>query len=112
MAGTVQSFITNARVLLQDTVEEYRYSDEELLVGLNMALLEARRLRPDFFVEAEDDPPQYTLVDATEVEIDPQFYLAFLHFVVGHAQLRDEEDVTDARASAFLQSFAAKLGAA
>ena len=46
---TVQQYVTDARVQLLDTVFPYRYSDPELLQAMNMALLEARRMRPDLF---------------------------------------------------------------
>ena len=44
---TVQDYITDARVLLQDLISPYRYDDPSLLTALNVALLEARRLRAD-----------------------------------------------------------------
>jgi hypothetical protein len=46
--------------------------------------------------------PAYTAVDTTSVPIEPQFRLAFLHGVVGHALERDQEDVQDRRAASFL----------
>ena len=47
---TVTDYIEDARTLLLDTVAPYRYDDPSLLVALNAALLEGRRLRPDLFV--------------------------------------------------------------
>ena len=64
---TVAKVTAYARVLLQDTLEPYRYPDADLLAALNTGLMDARRLQ---------------------------------------AQLRDEEDVTDARAASFLAKFA------
>lgn len=108
--GTVQEYVTQARVLLQDEVEPYRYEDAELLVSLNMAILEARRLRPDMFLDTFDDlPGDYSVVDGTEVEIDEQYRSAFLYYIVGMAQARDEEDTQDARATAFLNLFQNQL---
>ena len=108
---TVTGLIAQARVLLLDTIVPYRYSDAELLEALNTSLLEARRLRPDLFIGTVDGTtiPEYVTVDATAIAIDIMFLNAILYFVVGHAQLRDEEETTDSRVSAFFKSFRAKL---
>lgn len=107
--NTVNQFVESARRLVQDTVEPYRYSDEEYIEGLNLALLEARRIRPDLFIRNNGDIPYYTDNDGTEVDIDPQYRVAVLYFIVGHIHLRDEEDTQDARASVFLNKFVAKM---
>ncbi len=44
---TVESYIGDARTLLLDQIPPFRYSDTSLLIALNLALLEGRRLRPD-----------------------------------------------------------------
>lgn len=106
---TVAKLIETARVLLQDTIEPYRYDDASLLVGLNAGLLEARRLRPDIFLNNSSSVPEYNVVDTTTVAIDQQFRTALLYYIIGHAQLRDEEDTQDARSSAYLNKFAAQL---
>jgi hypothetical protein len=46
---TVADYVSDARVLLQDTVEPYRYADTELVTGLNFALMECRKQRIDLF---------------------------------------------------------------
>lgn len=108
VAKTVQQYIDQARVLLQDTTSAPRYSEEELRQALSLAISEAYRLRPDFFVD-EDLFIQIS-ADLTVVPNIPKGYsLAFVYFMVGHVQLRDAEDLTDARASAFLQKFASQL---
>jgi hypothetical protein len=102
---TVADYVADARVLLLDQVQPYRYDDESLLTALNVALLEGRRLRADLFVFSDrrgGQVPAYTAVDTTSVPIEPQFRLAFLHGVVGHALERDQEDVQDRRAASFL----------
>jgi hypothetical protein len=45
----VQDYTKEVRRILQDAVAPYRYTDDNLVSALNMGLLEARRLRPDFF---------------------------------------------------------------
>jgi len=107
---TVAKYVTSARVLLQDTYAgSYRYSDAELVLALSFAILEARRIRPDLFLDRFDALPAFTVNDSTAVVIDEQYRVAFLYYIVGHAQLRDDENTTDARASVFLNKFVAQL---
>lgn len=106
---TVQDYITDARTLLQDVVAPYRYDDPSLLVAFNVTLLEGRRLRPDLFVYCSDDVPQFSYVDAEEVNIEQQFRLAFVYGLVGHAITRDQEDVQDERAATFMDTFTQML---
>lgn len=107
--GTVSELITQARVLLQDTIVDYRYSDAELLVALSMAMLEARRIRPDLFIDDLDDVPTYSANDNTVIAIDQQYRPGLLYYVVGMAQLRDDDQATDQRAGALLGRFTAQL---
>jgi len=106
--ATVANFITTARVLLQDTAGD-RYSDAELVIALSLSMLEARKLRPDLFIGRFDDIPSYTVNDSTAVEIDDQYRVPLLYYIVGHAQMRDEEDTQDARAAAFLGKFTSQM---
>lgn len=103
---TVQDYVSDTRTLLQDTIQPYRYLDTELLVAFNSMLLEARRIRADLFVTKWGIRiPYYPTVDDTQVDIEPQFRLAFVYGTVGHALLRDQEDIEDGRATSFLTSF-------
>jgi hypothetical protein len=108
--STVLDYIAEARVLLQDTLVPYRYADIELLAGLNLALVQAHKLRRDLFLKY-DKTPYYAAVAATEVDIDETYRRAILFFVCGHAQLRDEEETTDARSTAFFNAFNMQLTA-
>lgn len=108
MLATVEDYVRETRTLLQDTVPTYRYSDAELLSALNMGIQTARRLRPDLFIDL-DELPYFTAVDDTEFEMDQQYRLPFVYFMVGHAQLRDEEDTQDNRAAAFIGKFTQQL---
>jgi hypothetical protein len=106
---TVASFVDAARVLLQDRLEPFRYDTDSLVLALNLALSDARRLRPDFFLHYEDfEQPPVSITD-TWVEF-PHFYKsALVYYMVGFAQLRDEEDSSDARAAALMQKFSGTL---
>jgi hypothetical protein len=107
--STVAEYVTAARTLLSDTVEPFRYSTADLVLGLSIALLEARRLRPDLFIGRYDDIPSFTVSDATAVDFDEQYRMALVYYIIGHAQLRDAEDTQDARAAAFLNKFTSQL---
>jgi hypothetical protein len=120
---TVADYILEARVLLQDTVPPYRYPDDDLVTGINLAMAEIDRLRPDIFLDAKyttsnpprsllsvPTPPTYSsAAEATVVPLPPQYKVSVIYYIAGNAQLRDTEDVTDKRASEFLNKFTAQL---
>lgn len=109
--ATVADYVRNARVLLQDTVADYRYSDTELVEGLNLGLLEMRRVRADLLRSYfKTDVPSFSAsAMATSVPVDQQYRVALLYYICGQAQLRDDEDTQGARATAFLNKFVAQL---
>ena len=108
---TVQDYFDRSRVLLQDEVAPYRYHNHDLVENLNMGIMEARRLRPDllrsYFRTSLPDYSTSTM-NAT-VPIDPMYRVAFVYYICGQAQLRDDENVQDSRAAAFLNKFAAQM---
>lgn len=107
---TVTDYISDSRTLLQDVIQPYRYDDPSLLVAFNIALLEGRRLRPDLFVYTYGaHVPTFSVVDTTEVEIEEQFRQAFVYGTCAHALARDQEDVQDARSTAFMGVFTTVL---
>lgn len=102
---TVADYVSDARTLLLDKISPYRYNDASLMVSLNTTLLEARRVRPDLFVFCSPRVQYFTVddIDAkTIVNMEEQFRLGILHGMIGHALERDQEDVQDQRATAFL----------
>lgn len=106
---TVGDLVANARVLLQDLVVPYRYNTNELVAALNIALADARRIRPDIFLP-NFTVPVYTEADTAVTVTFPVFYKsALLYFMVGFAHLRDEEDTADARAAALMLMFSTSL---
>lgn len=108
---TVQDYIDRARVLLLDSVVPYRYSDADLVENLNMGILEARRLRPDLLKSYfRTTLPDFATTNmSASVNIDPQYRVAFVYYICGQAQLRDDETVQDSRAVTFLNKFTAQL---
>ena len=103
--SSCEGIIKAARGLLLDKTVPYRYSDTAMLVGLNLALLEAKRLRPDFFVRLRGEVPQFDEVTGESICVEPQFRVAFLYGIAGYVLLRDEEDVQDMRAQTFMSRF-------
>lgn len=110
---TIDDYIDDGRTLLLDTIAPYRYSDASLVTAMNVTLLEGRRLRPDLFVYNKLCGPTgvqtFQGKDGTKVFIEEQFRLAFLHGMVGHALERDQEDIQDQRAAAFMSIFTTLL---
>ena len=106
---TVEDYIKSARVQLQDTLNSpYRYSDDELKLAFDLAFDEAFRIRPDMFVRIEPE----TILSAPltyEPPVPRGYQSAFLYYITGHVQLRDQEETTDSRASAMLSKFTAQL---
>ena len=107
--ATVANYITADRGLLQDETTPYRYSDANIVLGLNIGLLEARRLRPDLFLGIAAGPEHSSGSPSATVALDEQYRSALMYYIVGHIQLRDEEDTSDARATALLTQFRSQL---
>ena len=120
MFEVVGDYITDARTLLQDEVEPYRYETLDLVNALNLVLFDVRRLRPDLMVDYLDSVPQYdwndsssttTGVDSTNptwnnwVPMEQAFRKALVYGIVAHAMSRDQEDIDDDRANANMKTF-------
>ena len=106
---TVGQYVGEARVLLQDTRVPYRYSDVELMSALSIGMQEAYRVRSDLFLDdlSFDVPSFANSTDKVPIEIG--YRQSFVYYMVGRAQLRDQEDTTDQRAGALIQKFVAQL---
>jgi hypothetical protein len=106
---TVGDYIMEARVLLQDLYTPYRYGDAELVFALNTALQEVRRLRADLLLPSFDIPYFPATPTTTKVDFEPMYRNALVYYIVGRAQLRDDEATTDARAASLLTKFTAQM---
>lgn len=115
MSRTVSDVVTEARGHLQDSdaAAGYRYSDDDLVRYLNTALLATRRLRPDLFIASyAAATPVYTSADIglnTAIVIDEMAYEPIVFYVVGSAELGDDEFTVDSRATQLMQAFSNKL---
>jgi hypothetical protein len=110
MAKTYQTAIDEAREILQDVDEPYRYTDSTLLNILNRALQELGRIRPDAYwtTFSTDDivVPEVTTLDlSTTFPLPMQFYAPVVSFLVAWAEVLDDEFTQDGRAGMLLQQF-------
>lgn len=105
--ATVADYISEARRLLQDEAVPYRYSDDDIVVALNIAVGEAYRLRADLFFDYfETSLPSFSSASpGVSVNIPDAYRMAFLYYIVGHSQIADQEDTVDARAGSMLKKF-------
>ncbi len=103
---SVSDYVDAVRVILLDLTEPFRYEDASLVLALNLALQEGRRIRPDLFVcKYTLDVPQYEAVSGELVPIEGQFRLGFLYGMAAQTLLQDEEDVQDERSNTYMNMF-------
>lgn len=109
---TLGQVLTESRRLLQDEIVPYRYPDADLVDALNVAILEARRIRADLFLPQKFALPYFNVVTvdpAAKFEVEPQFRHAFVYYIVGRMEMRDDEQTQDNRAVAMLGTWKATL---
>jgi hypothetical protein len=102
---TVGDYVSEARVLLQDTMEPYRTPSTELKTAIGLGILEMRRLRPDLFTFTALPAISSISADNMAVAVEPTHRLPLLYFIVGHVGLKDEEEGAEGRANGFLGAF-------
>lgn len=105
----VSTLLTSARTILQDTVAPYRYSDESLIGIVNEATYEARRVRPDLFMGKLRTSITPVASVSDTLPLSDQFYGPLLNFVVGRAEMRDDEFTNDKRAQTLYGAFYAAM---
>lgn len=118
MAYTYQDIIDDARVLLNDTdSDSYRYTDEQLTNILNRAFNSLLRIRPDAFygTTANGNNAYPTLPRLEVADLSDPFLLndifinPLVEYVVGMAEITDDEYTEDSRAATLLGNFKASL---
>lgn len=114
----VGQYLEETRRLLQDEFTPYRYPDRDLVEALNIGLTEVRRLRADLLLPMFEipyfaPPAVGAAADATlkakAVSFEPMYRSSLVYYMVGRAQLRDDESTQDARAAALLNKFVSQL---
>ena len=130
----VTHYVYMARLELQDFIQPYRYDDTVLVRGLNRAIAELSRLRPDILLDlkyqhplrrgdiGDGIPGGYSVSDigfasagvyqegsGTSVPIPSKYVSALEWFIPGWIQFFDVTDTQDQRASGFLAKFNSHL---
>ena len=99
MAKKIRDVVAQARYILGDSSEPYRYTEEELVIHANNATSEARRIRPDMF----DGTHDLTLEDGdidSPVALSANYFVPLVFYVAGMAELGDDEHANSGRAVA------------
>lgn len=118
MAKTYQDVVTEARVLLQDTDDDVqRYTDTVLLAIFNRGLQQLVRIRPDacydLFASNSLNVPEVVASGAgagqvnlaAAFNLEMQFFTPLVNYIVGVAELVDDEYTEDGRAAMLLSQF-------
>lgn len=104
----IDDVISGARGILLDRDATVRYSDADLVSALNMAMDTCYTVRPDAFISLfSSGIPHYTaasLGTSIAFPLDDIFFSPFILFVVGWAELREEEYSSEGRAATFLSA--------
>jgi len=121
-AKTYSTLITESREVLQDTNSTtQRYSDSTLLNVLNRGLQDLGAKRPDAFYDlyadsdltipriVESSPGSGEIVWTADFGLEMQFYQPLVSYVVGVAEIFDDEYTDDGRAAMLLQQFRLQL---
>ena len=115
---TYENLVTEARKLLQDTdTNLQRYTDEDLIEILNRGLRDLGTMRPDVFYglfaanslnvpEIVESGAGIDQIDWTDVfTLEFQFYTPLVGYIVGIAEIFDDEYSVDGRAALLLNQF-------
>lgn len=133
MAKTWQNIIDEARVILQDRTEPFRYSTGTLTSVLNRGLQELGRIRPDAFYDrfltddilvpevasSDADPDQDPdTVDEDEdsvvaltanFDLPMMYYAPLVFWVAANGELTDDEFTDDGRVAVLIDKFKSML---
>tara|TARA_R110000851_G_scaffold265570_7_gene418094 strand:- start:4619 stop:4987 length:369 start_codon:yes stop_codon:yes gene_type:complete len=117
MSWTLDTALSHIRDLLKDTqADAYRHSSAKILRVTNVALVEARKLRPDLFIPSlvTYSAPTLTTADLgqdpqTPLPIDDMYFMPIVEYVVGFVSMEDDEFVIDGRAVQLLNRFSQKM---
>lgn len=117
MAYTLGELIGEARTLLQDKLPTsggvLRYSDQELFECINSFMTEVRTKRPDLFLPSGLRTPikfyNYVSDMGTVFPLDTSVWSAFVYYLVGRSELREDTWSDDGRATAMMNKALSQL---
>lgn len=101
--ATFQSVIDDARVFLKDA-DKVRYTDANLLTYANDVVRECKRIRPDFFLGSYSSVLS-TFILGDTVPIPIEYHQFLKDFIIGRAEMVDDEYANESRAVALLIRF-------
>ena len=114
---TFGALINDARTLLQDKLptsgSALRYSDDEFFECINSFMAEVRAKRPDLFLARglRQPVPFYTAATDTNTAfpLDTSVWSAFVYYLVGRTEMREDTWSDDGRATAMMNKAVAQL---
>jgi hypothetical protein len=117
MGRTFATLIGEARTMLQDKIGTsggaLRYTDDEMFEAINSMLAEVRTKRPDLFLPLGLRQPLafYTAAQdmGTAFPLDTSVYSAFVYYLVGRAELREDTFSDDSRAVSMMNKAVSQL---
>jgi hypothetical protein len=109
--------ILEARTLLQDKLptsgSALRYTDDEMFESINGFLTEVRTKRPDLLLPFGLRNPLPRYAAATDMNtafpLDLSVYDAFVYYLVGRQELREDTWATDGRAVTLMNKAVSQL---
>lgn len=118
MARTYADLISEVRNFTQDAVAPYRNADSFYIQILNRALDEVGRLRPDAYYDlfdandlniptviASGTPGTNEVLTTADFQLERQFYPPIVAYMVGMAEVQDDEFTDEGRAAMLLTQF-------
>ncbi len=117
MPRTFGDMLGEARTLLQDKLPTsggvLRYSDDEFFECINSFMYEVRAKRPDIFLPfgLRTAIPIFNASDDmnTEFPLDISIWSAFVYYIVGRTELREDTWSDDGRATAMMNKAVSQL---
>ena len=114
---TLGTLVAEARTMLQDKIptsgSAYRYTNDEMFEAINGMMAEIRTKRPDLFLPVGLRKPLPYYSAATDMELpfplDTSCYSAFVYYLVGRAELREDTWSEDGRAVSMINKALAQL---
>ena len=133
--NTVTAYVVSARNRMQDRVAPYRYTDDQIIDALNVAMEETQRLRPDIFLDLKyqqkiqpndiddgfissyytsnditfDGSNNYDPTNGPLVPIPSRYNDPIIWYIGAHLQFLDIDDTEDTRGIAFLSKFMQRM---
>ena len=118
MARTYENLISEVRNFTQDNLAPYRNEDSFYIEILNRGLQEVGRLRPDALYDLFDantlnvpvviesgTPGTNEVLITADFQLEMQFYSPLFSFMVGMAEVQDDEFTDEGRAAMLLTQF-------